>query len=375
MRFTIATAVLAMLICGVAAAELQQVEVSGSLRIRGSMYSMDEAVNYGDVSNIEQRTRLGVTADFTDEVSAFIEFDSYDVWGEDFRSNYVTGVDGRALSTDDVELYQGYIQADAMWGTPLSLRVGRQEISLGSEWLVGVNDAAALFQGLSFDALRLDYATDMFSVTAIASKLAEAFGDFGDDDTDFYAVYGSYLGIEDVVIDAYWMFVRDEFTMQSISGIPALLTATKSDLHTVGLRGAGSIGAFDFEAEAAYQFGDLDIPATWGLLWKIDNDLDYGAFGVNLEAGYTFDCAWTPRVYLGFAYLEGAEDDELAFNRLFSNWEYSEFIENTALSNAFVYRGGVGVAPTETISLALCMSYFVADETDSGGWGPLPLGG
>ena len=53
------------------------------------------------------------------------------------------------------------------------------------------NDAAAGFAGLSFDALTLNYATDMFSVTAIVSKLAENFGDWGNDDADLYAIYGS----------------------------------------------------------------------------------------------------------------------------------------------------------------------------------------
>ena len=137
-------------------AELQNVEVGGSLRIRGNMYDMDDDPGtvrtspyhwpfharvprtYVDTSFIEQRTRLNVKADFTDDVSAFIEVDSYDAWGEDFRSNYVTGVDGRAASGDDVEMYQAYIEARDMWGTPLMMRAGRQELSLGSEWLVGV---------------------------------------------------------------------------------------------------------------------------------------------------------------------------------------------------------------------------------------------
>ena len=47
---------------------------------------------------------------------AFIEIDSYDIWGEDFRSNYVTGVDARAASGDDVEMYQAYIEAEEMSG-------------------------------------------------------------------------------------------------------------------------------------------------------------------------------------------------------------------------------------------------------------------
>ncbi|HOJ69239.1 MAG TPA: hypothetical protein PLH06_10620, partial [Candidatus Hydrogenedentes bacterium] len=45
-------------------AELQNVEVGGSLRIRGNYYNLD---SLGDLSYIEQRTRLSVKADLTDE--------------------------------------------------------------------------------------------------------------------------------------------------------------------------------------------------------------------------------------------------------------------------------------------------------------------
>ncbi|HQN02056.1 MAG TPA: hypothetical protein PLL36_13330, partial [Candidatus Hydrogenedentes bacterium] len=75
---------------GVAVAELQNVEIGGSIRIRGNYFNMD---SIGDDSFIEQRTRLNVKADFTQEVSAFIELDSYDIWGEDFRSWYLCGND------------------------------------------------------------------------------------------------------------------------------------------------------------------------------------------------------------------------------------------------------------------------------------------
>ena len=55
-------------------AELQNVEVGGSVRIRGNYYDLD---SLGDMSFVEQRTRLGVKSDFTDNVSTMIEFDYY----------------------------------------------------------------------------------------------------------------------------------------------------------------------------------------------------------------------------------------------------------------------------------------------------------
>ncbi len=410
-----------------ATAELQNVQVGGSIQIRGSYYSnltpdgnapgalantqiiwpnfflpnrpigsgafngagIVSAFSWDDedsnsVSFVEQRTRLNVKADFTNEVSAFIELDSWDIWGQDFRSNYVTGVDGAANSSDDVEVYQAYIEANEMWGLPLTMRVGRQEVSLGSEWLVGVNDTAAFFTGLSFDGLTLVYSTDVFSLTGWAMTLAEGGVNEEDEDASLYGLYASYKGLENITIDGYWIWARDARSVNDTNFIAPIEWLEDifnlddydvTNLHTVGLRGAGTIGAFDFEAEAAYQFGDADgVGALFRPFLYGDDGAEFGEWGGNLEVGYTFDFTWTPRVYLGGAYFGGEDErsisffewlnpfdrpeSSVSFNRLFSNWEYSEFIENTDLSNAYVLRGGVSVHPTESVEALLAISYF-----------------
>lgn len=348
MRTLKALVIMALLVSmgSVAVAELQNVEVGGKLRIRGNWFYMDDSA--ASSAFVEQRTLLNVKADFTDEVSTFIEFDNYNVWGEDFRSLYLTGADGRGAG--DVDMYQAYIDAKNMWGTPLSMRVGRQELVLGNEFLFGNNDTNAFFTGLSYDALRLSFNNDVVAIDAVAAKLAETLGDLGKDDVDLYGVYASYLGIEDVVIDGYAMYVRDD----------EVFVGENVDLYTVGLRGAGTLGAFDFDANVAYQFGDIDI-----------DDVDISAWGVDVRAGYTFDMGWQPRVFANFAWYEGGDDEDLAFNRLFSDLEYSAFLDNVNanLTDVFVYALGVQVMPTEAVALKLVGTYFDGDENlDEIGW-------
>lgn len=377
-----------------AQAELQNVELDGSLRIRGNWYDFDDnlAINAGDdIANVEQRTRLGVKADFTDDVSVYIEFDAYNNWGDSFRSNFITGLDGAGVS-DEVALYQSYIEINNAWGLPIRSRIGRQEIELGSEWLIGNQDASSVFTGLSFDGFRTTYATDSFSVDFLSLKLGETFRDFGDEDVNLWGLYGSYIGLEDWQFDLYWLFVQEDLDSRNpgangsgIAGavaggfLPVLPVSNDADLHTIGLRGAGTYGAFDLEAEVAFQFGEIDRTRAGFRFFNNNQDLDYDAWAFNLEAGYTFDMTWTPRVYLGVAFFEGGDDDDnnlidrifgtdgndLAFNRLFSNWEYSEFLENTALSNSIIYRAGVSAMPTEKISLLLALTYFEADEENN----------
>ena len=381
------TLLIAALVLGTVSAvqaELQNVEVGGSVRIRGNWFDLDENPFFNggeDSAFVEQRTRLNVKADFTDEVSVFIEFDDYSIWGDAFRANPYTGLDGAGGA--DVALYQSYIEVNNAWGLPIRTRIGRQEIELGSEWLVGNQDASSIYTGLSFDGIRTTYTADSFTVDAMSLKLNESFEDFGDGDVNLYGIYGSYIGLEDWQFDAYWMYVTenedDRTGLAPIGNAVFGLGTSDADLHTIGLRGAGTYGAFDLESEVAFQFGDVERLDPGFFNFFGDNDLDYDAFAFNLEAGYTFDITWTPRVYLGAAFFEGGDqgqnngffgnnnNNDLSFNRLFSNWEYSEFLENGELSNSIIYRAGVSAMPTEKISLLLAATYFQADEeTDLG---------
>ncbi len=357
MRKTLTLAILltAVIVTMPAFAEFEEVTVGGSIRIRGNLYDFDE--EGVDVSFYEQRTTVDIDAQFTDDVRAYIELDSYGEWGTDFQSEWVTGEDFAGGA--NVALYQAYIEASDMYGSPVRLRIGRQEMFYGSGWLVGNNSAGSFFTGLSFDAIRLTYAVDTFSIDAWTAKLEENFDDFGDNDTDFYGIYFSYMGVEDYCFDLYWMYINDDLGQDL-------------DMHTVGGRLAGQAGGFDFELEAAFQFGDIDDDG--------DGDLDYDAWGANFEVGYAFDTTWQPRLYVGGAFFEGGDNDSPAFNRLFSNTEYSEFSAGTnvaggggafrqaqnALSNALVLRGGVSAQPTESVSTMLEVRWFQMDEEDQG---------
>ncbi len=353
-----------------------------------SFYSWDS--DGGDLNFVEQRTKLHVKADFTDEVTAFIEFDSYDIWGEDFRSNYVTGVDGRAASVDDVELNQAYIEARNMWGTPLTLRVGRQELSFGDQWLVGPKDFGPNFVGRSFDAVRLTYAGDSYSIDAFASKLAENFGDFGDNDVDFYGVYASCTALENVTFDVYWFLLRDDRPLNDTVGTPALEWAESllgvdnydtTNLNTVGFRAAGHYAAFDYSVQGAYQFGDAGQqgfgfkPYRYG-----DDDAKFDVFGAKIVLGYTFDAPWAPRIHADYSYYGGEDNRDItlgewlnpfhkpqasvSFNRLFSNQMYNgSFDLHNDLSNVHIFRIGGMAHPRPNLHLILDLTYFLADKT------------
>lgn len=397
-------------------AELQEVSIGGEVRVRGRYWNNTYSNTTGgpavqryvpanltgravgpfglrsrfdfddkgrDQTFLEQRTRLHVNAKFTDQVSAFIELESYDVWGKDFRSDYVTGFD--TPGADDVALYQAYIQANDMWGTGLRLRLGRQEMKLGKGWLV--DDISAAIFGKSFDAARLTYTVDDFTVDAWASTLVER---FTSEDVKFYGVYGTYSGLEALSFSAYYMLVHDGVDLADTTGSGLLewfedrvgLDQYKDTfLQTAGLRLFGQAAGFDYDWELAYQFGDADAvgarftPFTYG-----DNDAKFDNLATDLELGYTIDMAWSPRVYLGGALFQGEDNRDydarhaffpnitrpassISFNRLFPGKPYSLILGiGQELSNFWQARGGIGVKPTEKTSLGLKVAYFEIDE-------------
>jgi hypothetical protein len=360
-----------------ALAELQDVKVGGSLRIRGNWYgennlSFDEDVG-NDALYIEQRTTVNVSASFTDNVKAFVEFDHYGNWGDDFRGldsdGLLTGADGTSntfsqynegrgipsISGDDqVNLYQGYVEIGEIWGSPITLRIGRQEISLPSEFLVGNNDTSSNFRGLSFDGVTTKSQFGDFTLQSWVAELQlnnsprwESSGD-----TWFNGLYLAYTGFEGMELDGYFM----RYYQAKTDNTQALGFVDTIQFYTFGVRFAGNKAQFDWDVEGAYQTGDSGLP-------NIDNvsSDEIKSFALTGKAGYTFDVKMQPRVFVHGAYFDG-DDEDPAFNRMFSDYEYSEFIDATDMSNVWLVGGGASAQVTEAISVTGTVSYFQAVE-------------
>lgn len=352
----------------VAEAEMKDVKVGGSLRIRGNWYSeadLDFDNDSGpDTLFVEQRTRVNVEATFTEATRAFVELDAYNVWGDSFRGlgegDFVYSPPTRGQSSSSggfldgldtgtgtpVSFYQGYVEFQDILGWEVFVRIGRQELELGSEFLVGNNDTSSIFRGLSFDGISLQTSWKDFTWKSFYTILAtnnsprlESSGDIW-----FHGNQISYDGFEGMELAVFGMRYFQALT----DPVEALGYDESIELMTFGARFAGARGHFDWNAEGAYQMGDSGLPEPFD---------EVKAFAGNASLGYTFDVKTQPRIYINGAYYSGDEEDA-AFNRLFSDYEYSEFIDSTDLSNVWIVGGGVGAQVTEAISLTLAANYF-----------------
>lgn len=383
-----------------AAAEVEEITVGGSVQVRGQLLTpgfIDRAQEPGfpfpelgplyegfnsdnkDEYWVTQRTLVNVDARLTGNVRGYAEIQAFDFWGLDSNdlnlpaASYDLSMDpnsygGLAGQGNDVlGLYQAYIEMDNIADSPLMVRVGRQELSYGREWLIGNNDAGVNFSGLSFDALKLSYAADEFKVDAWWSELVNLAnpstvvlnGQSLEDSVDFSGVYGTYTGLENTTIDAYFLWVYDNTNTRG---------PKNDNLYTIGARAAGALdmmgaGMLDYNVEAAYQFGDTAM------------DGSYSAWAFNALAGYTFDnVAWSPRLEGEYAFFSGdkgniEDKDNDQFNRLFSDVHYGELNLGGNLdagaTNMHIFRGGVSAVPAEKLTLGADLYYFLLDQAEN----------
>ncbi len=343
----------------------------------------------GDWHFAETALLLNVNADFTDNVSGFIELYDYHEWGEDFRSDYVTGLDARADTNEDLEVNQAYVQVDQAFGAPLRLRIGRQALIMGKGWLV--NDMLTPTQRLTFDAVRATYEVDAFAVDAFAAKVFENGINEQDGDVDFYGVYATYTALEAIDISAYWYWLRDARSRNDTSFIAPIERLEEfaglddydtTNLHTVGVRLNGGWESWDYDLEVAYQFGEADSHGSRfvpiGMIYG-DDDAEYDNWGADLNAGYTFDAMWSPRVSIIGGYFQGQDNRDLSFaewinpfyrpeasvsfNRLYADKNYLPVVnDNGWLSNFYMVGGAVDVTPTDVVKVHVQLARAWIDE-------------
>jgi hypothetical protein len=364
-----------------AAAEVEEVTAGGSIHIR---YQSLRAFEFGDTNEMEgevlfnddaddmywgtQRTRINVDAQLTGNVRAFAEIQAFDFWGADweqegdleadsFGGESFFGNFGAGMGNDNVQLYQAYIDMNDIGDSPLMVRVGRQELVYGREWVLGNNDAGVNFSGLAFDGVKASYNADAFKLDAWYTELENQANptESDEDSITFMGVYGTYAGFENMALDGYFLWIYDD------TGAPENV-----NLYTAGARLAGCwdspIGLLDYNVEGAYQFGDTE------------DDGDFSAWAFNAMAGYTFDeVQMAPRLEAEYAYFSGDDDDDEdidTFNRLFSDVHYGELNVGNNLdmfmTNMHIFRVGASIVPAERLTVNADFYYFMLadDEGD-----------
>lgn len=257
---------------------------------RNNNYDLNSAVNsINDGSWMLQRARLGMKLAPTDFLTFYVQGQS----GFEFGSKRpkIPGAIG-AEGDNQADLFQAYVR---IGDNHFNATIGRQTLIYGDERLVGAFDWNNL--GRSFDAVKLHYGTDTWSIEAFTASVVvqkrSVFDHsdlFNGNDTDrgqvFSGLYFSSTGLIPIQTTDFYAFELHES-----------YAAGDTDFVTLGTRMKGNpkkLGGFDYETEMAVQFGDL-------------KGKDLSAFAGHWGAGYNWlASAWKPR--LGIEYNFGTGD-------------------------------------------------------------------
>jgi hypothetical protein len=207
------------------------------------------------------------------------------------------------------DLHQGYVQLGGTKELPLTLKVGRQELSYGDERLVGAFDWDNI--GRSFDSAKLRYTHDIFWVDAFVGRVVLP----NDNEFDqanwsdwFSGVYGSTRAlVPKTEVQLY--FLADNAGVNSPKEVTTSVKGNSPrDIYTVGSRFQtlpGQLKGWDFNGEFAGQFGNFEYaPGTPGVV--NGQRLNQLAYATHIEGGYTLAATdFKPRLALGFDYGSG----------------------------------------------------------------------
>ncbi|MFH1791202.1 MAG: alginate export family protein [Candidatus Omnitrophota bacterium] len=342
MRIVRLVCVFALALCLASAvyAETQSIKISGDLAIRSinrGDYDLDKnhaeaaatrADNSDDWQNyFMSTTEVQIDADLTDNVAGVIRLYNQRDW--DVRTKTETATSNP--STDyvanadefDVGVNLAYIELKEFLYSPLTLRIGCQNLWFGKGFIVGahfINPTASINATeyscqKSFDAIRATLDYDPWTIDVIASKIWEnAIG--SNDDVDLYGVNVGYI------FDVYNAEAEGYYFLKADRGLESWNIDDLNSVHTMGIRGSmDPIENWTVAAESALQLGKYvgSKSATQGrerCAWAID---------ASLECRYFTDkFAWKPIVAAEYIYYSGdkkTSTEDVNSEGVYNGWD------------------------------------------------------
>ncbi|WP_232492677.1 alginate export family protein [Novosphingobium kaempferiae] len=236
-----------------------------------------------------------------------------------------------------VDLLQGFAEAD--FG-PVTLRAGRQMLSLGTERLIGTRYGPNV--PLAFDGVRANVAVGAAKVSLFAVRPVQpGKGSFDDRTSSQKALWGGYAAMPE--LDLYYLGYRNDSARWS--GREGGETR-----HSLGARWHAVRGDWHWNVEGVYQFGHFAKGSGGGVI---------SAWTVGTEVGHAFpDLPLSPDVTLRANMVSGDRDPGDGrlgtFNALFPKGKYFGELSPVGPYNIMNLHPTVGLqlAPTVSASVA-----------------------
>ncbi|MDD5327339.1 MAG: alginate export family protein [Phycisphaerae bacterium] len=319
------------------------------------------------------RARAGVRIGLTDDIDFNIRFA--------MEPRYYI----RPLSQDpqfirnEILLDKFNLTCRKAFGLPLTIVAGRQELKLGSGWLIAEGTPLDGSRTAFFDALRLTYILEESDTTVDFvwvenhADSAKLFKPFNDRDEDFLEqdeqgaiFYFAKKTGKDAGIDAYFIYKHDYDR--------AVSSGYEGEIYTPGVRKYGRLNEhWQYHMEFAPQFGHK-------------NGKNLGAFATNNQLIYNYNDEKQNKIYLGYEYLSGNDDKDKNFDRGWARtdtWSVLyqggiDSIDGRSYDNSNMHRiyADWETNPAEKMNLRCGYALLFADEnTSAGGSGGMSKAG
>jgi hypothetical protein len=290
-----------------------QLSLSGELRNRGEYFDhIDLGTNSASSGYLLQRYML--SADFTvgDRFRVFSTLQSG-------LENGRVGGPRPSVDEDRLFVHEAFLQIRNRREEPsMDLRLGRQDLSFGAGRLIGFRDLPNVQQ--NFDGVRFIASERDWHLNLLAFKPSvNSPGIFDDSPNHASSVWGIYATREDKrsALDLYYLGIdRKSSTFQAGTG--------REQRQTVGIRFADVRRGWDYDSEAAFEFGTFaERPIrAWTIttysgytLTNHSNQMSYriaidagiasGNHNLNRGAFGTFNALFPKGAYFGFANFIG----------------------------------------------------------------------
>jgi hypothetical protein len=236
------------------------VKFSGEIRGRAEVYAGSEKVQEKTEWYYLNRIRFNTTFSPGSNLQFFVQL-------QDSRAARTEGIAAPPNLVDTADVRQAYVHVGAAEGRGWFLRVGRQPLSFGGARLLWMSEWGNV--GPGFDAARISYANESYSINLFAATAVRAVVDEMDRPRTDRQVYGFFGTFQKIVprttIEPFSIWKHNKAALCE-HGRPGHL-----DIVTNGFRAAGKPHQrIDWIADFAIQSGHVasDDAFAWAGHWE-----------------------------------------------------------------------------------------------------------
>jgi hypothetical protein len=301
-----------------------------------------------------QRYLIHADLHFTESARAYVELLSA-------FANWRVGGPRPIVDEDRLDFHQGFLDFGLRdpQRTRTTVRIGRQEMALGSGRLVALREGTNV--PFSFDGIRASVHVraaefDVFVTKPVLNK-SGVMDDPPQAGNWFWGIYSSWAvhdGRHPLHVDVYYLGLDR-------NPAPFNQGTAHETRHTVGGRIWNLQGAWNYDAEGVFQFGSFGVGNIRA--WRVASDASYQFAAL----------AWQPR--LGFTADTSSGDRNLAnpnlqtFNALFQSGTYSGKAQILGPANTIRLEPSVKTSPSRNVLISAGWGFYWRESIHDGLYG------